>query len=102
MIIKQRTTFLDSIMLKVVFPYLEAGNHRSLMRLARIWNGDVTTALRPHSQPRNDTFPLGRYAQRWGQSQRAFGRWLEPQALAPIAIANHRPGRRTDAYERKR
>lgn len=102
MIIRQRTTFIDSFLLKVVFPYLETENHRSLMRLARMWNNDVITALGPSRQPQSEPVALGDLVGRLQHSLRSVSRWLQPQqALAPIAIANHRSTRRSRTYHKE-
>jgi hypothetical protein len=90
MIIQQRTTILDTVLLKVVFPYLDSGNHRSLMRLARLWRGGVSGPLARESAQDIQAEADGRYARAWHHVQRAATRWLQPQhALAPIAIVDH-------------
>ncbi len=44
MLIRQRSTFADDFLLRVVFPYLEEHNVLCLLRLARLWNREVRSA----------------------------------------------------------
>jgi hypothetical protein len=102
MIIRQRTTIIDSFLLKVVFPYLESGHHESLMRLASVWRSDITKSFSAERKPASDALGVVP-AYHWLQpSFRALTRWFQPQhSLAPIAVANRRTARRRRSFEEK-
>ena len=94
MIIRQRRTLFDPFLLKVVFPYLEAGNHRTLLGLARIWNDVVPSEQALLRQTRDWREVLSQRVGSWQHSMRALVRWLQPQAFAPITVVVGRGERR--------
>lgn len=92
MIIRQRTTYLDSFLLKVVFPYLANRNHQSLLRMAHYyWNNDVSTE-RPSARP-TPMERLREYESGWQHSFHFLARWIQPQQLAPVPALNRRSDR---------
>jgi hypothetical protein len=102
MIIQQRTTILDSFLLKVVFPYLESGHHESLMRLASVWRNDITDSYPAEHKPASDALGVAPVLNWLQPSLRAVTRWFQPQhSLAPIAVANRRTARRPRSFEEK-
>lgn len=101
MIIRQRTTLLDSVLLKVVFPYLEQGGHRSLLRLASLWRGEVTNDPRQERQRARHSKPLGDLILPWRNALRAITRVAQPQhALATVPIPPRRGRVRTRAFDK--
>ncbi len=95
MIIRQRRTILDPLLLKVVFPYLEAGNHRTLLRLASYWNYQLSRPPKPNDGDAKQSHGVDRrLPQTLPNVARSLARWLQPQqVLAPIAIASVRGSR---------
>ena len=100
MIIRQRQTILDPLLLKVVFPYLQAGNHSTLLKLASIWNAadKPRPAIRPARSWHEELHVLfEQLAERWQRSFGPLARDLQPerrQALVTVAVTNERPDRR--------
>ena len=92
MIIRQRSTLLDPFLLKVVFPYLETGNHRTLLRLASLWYAKVAREPMP-GQKQGDRQAGQQNRLGWQHWLRALARALQPQVLAPIAIVAGRARR---------
>ena len=93
MVIRQRRTILDPFLLKVVFPYLDSGNHKTLLRLAGYWNVEVrkkqaTRRVREWREVLRESF--GTYAERYQRALRALARSFQPQALVPIALTHER------------
>lgn len=102
MIIRQRTTFVDAFLLKVIFPYLEAGNHRTLMRMARVWRNDISRTSGPEPKQATMSLGLGHLAVWPQQWLRAATRLFQPeQTLAPIPVASRRPSRHRRSFEGK-
>lgn len=92
MIIRQRQTFLDPLLLKLVFPLLYAGNSGILRFLAGFWSDVLTTervaamTVEPKPKARNDR------QEWWPRILRGLPRWARPWAPVPIAV--ERPSRR--------
>jgi hypothetical protein len=86
MIIKQRQTFIDPFLLKVVYPYLAGSKDHTLLKFARYWNQEVV----PESleeRPIAVSWPQGSHSDTWwNRLSQAFARWLQPETLIPIPV----------------
>ncbi|MDA8217078.1 MAG: hypothetical protein M0Z94_05605 [Dehalococcoidales bacterium] len=95
MIIRQRNTFLDPFLLKVVFPYFNPNNVRILSWLVGYWNSQVLAEnVQRGRDVAGDEPLLGSYVEGWQNALSTALRWLLPQqALMPIAIVIHQADR---------
>ncbi|MHB1131232.1 MAG: hypothetical protein ACYC4L_02470 [Chloroflexota bacterium] len=107
MIIKQRQTILDPLLLKVVFPYLDSDHHSALLRLASFWNAEIRSRPAPRRARAWREEVRAHYARLSERWQRAVGELssnLQPQrhALVSVSVTDERPrGRQQYRGERQ-
>jgi hypothetical protein len=97
MIIRQRQTFIDPFLLKVVYPYLAGSKNRTLFKFASYWNQEVAPAS-VEERPIAVSWPQGTHSDTWfNRLSHTLARWLQPQMLIPIPALV-----RSEAEERRR
>jgi hypothetical protein len=94
MIIKQKETFMDPLLLKVIYPYAYPKYRRALSRISKYWNEEVVELhqqeedLRVQWLAEEETGEgLGyRLSDWWHRISDTVTRWLEPR-LEPVPVA---------------